>query len=85
MITLSWYYNRLITSCAIARYAAAPRLFLSYTVTDKPKNYEEYLDLYKRVLKGKVKPEEIYGEGGFIDVICEKLYGKEIAKELSRV
>ena len=56
-----------------------------YTVTDKPKNYEEYLDLYKRVLKGKVKPEEIYGEGGFIDVICEKLYGKEIAKELSRV
>ena len=56
-----------------------------YNIPERPKNYEEYLELYKNVLKGKVKPEEIYGEGGFIDVICEKLYGKEVGKYLSRV
>ena len=56
-----------------------------YRVEEKPQSYEEYLDLYKAVLKGRVKPEKIYGEGGFIDVICQKLYGKDIGKQMSRV
>lgn len=56
-----------------------------YNVSPRPKSYEEYLCLYDDLLRGRVKPAEIYGNGGFIDVICEKLYGKEIGKYLSRV
>lgn len=56
-----------------------------YNVAPRPKNYTEYFNLFLDLLKGKVKPQEIYGEGGFIDVICEKLYGKEAGKYLSRV
>jgi len=56
-----------------------------FNFSPRPKNYEEYIKLYYDLMQWKVKPEEIYGEGGFIDVICEKLYGKELGAKMAIV
>ena len=41
--------------------------------------------LYQSALDSGFRPEEIYGEGGMIDVICEKLYGSEIGSEMAKI
>ena len=51
----------------------------------RPKNQEEYVALRDSMIKSLYRPDEIYGDGGFIDVICEKLYGKKIGKSIARV
>ena len=52
-----------------------------YNIPDIPDNYEEFLPFYVNYLKTVTRPEEIYGQGGLLEVICEKLYGKEAAKD----
>jgi hypothetical protein len=56
-----------------------------YNVSPRPKNYKEFLELYHDLMKWRVKPAEVFGDGGFIDVICEKLYGEELGPIMSRV
>lgn len=46
-----------------------------YNLPDRPKDYESFLKLYFECQRTEFRPEEIYGEGGMLDVICEKLYG----------
>ena len=46
-----------------------------YTLNPRPQNDESFMKLYFESQKTAFRPEEIYGEGGMLDVICEKLYG----------
>ncbi len=47
-----------------------------YNIPDMPDNYEDFEPFYINYLKGNTRPEEIYGDEGFLQIICEKLYGK---------
>ena len=46
-----------------------------YNLSPRPKNDESFMKLYFESQKTQFRPQEIYGEGGMLDVICEKLYG----------
>lgn len=46
-----------------------------YNLPARPENDESFMKLYLDSQKTLFRPEEIYGEGGMLDVICEKLYG----------
>ena len=56
-----------------------------YNVPNKPDNYNDFAKLYEDMKQSKIRPEEVYGEGGFIDVACEKLYGKKMGKPLAKI
>lgn len=51
----------------------------------RPENQAEFIKLYHDTMDGKVRPEEIFGEGGLLDIICEKLYGKDSGKKMAEV
>jgi len=54
-----------------------------YNLDPKPANQEEYLKTFDDFLHSRVEPEEICGEGGMIDVICDKLYGTKIGSKMA--
>ena len=56
-----------------------------YNIPDMPDNYEDFVPFYIDYLKGITRPEEIYGDEGFLQVICEKLYGKEAAADFRQL
>ena len=56
-----------------------------YNYPKKPENYEEFLKLYEDMKQSKIRPDEIYGEGGFIDIICNKLYGEKIGADMAKI
>ena len=56
-----------------------------FNISPRPANYQAYEDLFQKMVKLQYKPEEIYGDGGFIDVICQKLYGDEIGLEIAQI
>lgn len=51
-----------------------------YNIDSLPDNYDDLLKLLFDCQKTAFRPEEIYGTGGMLDIICEKLYGKDGAK-----
>ena len=51
-----------------------------YNLRDKPVNQKDFIRLYRKVKATAFRPEEIYGVGGFLDIICEKLYGKKVGR-----
>lgn len=51
-----------------------------YNLKDRPIGYDAFLELYFDAQKTKVRPDEIYGKNGFLDIICQKLYGAEWEK-----
>ena len=56
-----------------------------FNIEDKPKNQKEFLKLYRSAIKSDFRPEEIYGDNGFLDVICEKIYGEKIASKMAQI
>jgi len=52
-----------------------------YNIPDMPTDYRDFEPFYIDYLKTVTRPAEIYGEGGLLEVICEKLYGKAAAKD----
>ena len=56
-----------------------------FNIEDKPKNQTEFLSLYRGAIKSRFRPDEIYGENGFIDVICEKIYGKKAGENMAKL
>ena len=56
-----------------------------FNIEDKPKNQTEFLKLYRSAIKSDFRPEEIYGDNGFLDVICEKIYGEKIAENMAQI
>ncbi len=56
-----------------------------YNIPDMPDNYKDFEPFYINYLKGNTRPEEIYGEDGFLKIICEKLYGKEAAEDFKEL
>lgn len=57
-----------------------------YNLSPRPQNDKSFMKLYLESQKTAFRPEEIYGEGGMLEVICEKLYGacgKAMAKVFS--
>lgn len=52
---------------------------------EKPLNAKDFLKIYRDVADGKYRPEYIYCEGGMLDVICDKLYGDKIGREMAKV
>ncbi len=56
-----------------------------YNIPDIPDNYKDFEPFYIDYLKTVTRPVEIYGEGGMLEVIAEKLYGKEAAKDFKEL
>ena len=56
-----------------------------YNIPDMPDNYKDFEPFYINFLKGITRPEEIYGDEGFLKIICEKLYGKEAAADFKEL
>ncbi len=56
-----------------------------YNIENKPKNYEEFMKLYYDLMELRETPDEIFGDGGMLDVICEKLYGEKYGREIAKV
>lgn len=56
-----------------------------YNVSPKPSNFEEYLEAFYDMREINYRPEEVYGNGGFLDIICESLYGKKVGRLVSEV
>jgi len=50
-----------------------------YNITDVPTDYDAFLQLYHDCRDTKIRPAEIYENGGMLDIICEKLYGEHAA------
>ena len=46
-----------------------------YNLSPRPGNDESFMKLFFESQKTQFRPEAIYGEGGMLDIICEKLYG----------
>lgn len=55
-----------------------------YNVENVPTNYEQFMEMYQDCRYTRFRPVEIYGDGGMLDVICQKLYGKH-AKAMSKL
>ncbi|MBE7034146.1 MAG: hypothetical protein E7406_07985 [Ruminococcaceae bacterium] len=51
----------------------------------RPENQKDFVKLYHDTMDGKFRPEEIFGDGGLLDIICESIYGKESGKQMSEV
>jgi hypothetical protein len=47
-----------------------------YNMKDMPTDYSEFLKVYKDMMEGKLRPQELYGSDGFLGVACRKLYGE---------
>jgi hypothetical protein len=56
-----------------------------FNITDMPKSYDDFQPFYINYLKTVVRPTQIYGDGGLLEVICEKLYGKAAAKDFKKL
>lgn len=56
-----------------------------YNLDPKPQNQEEYLKTFDDFLNSRIVPEGIYGEGGMIDVICDKIYGSKIGSKMAEL
>ena len=56
-----------------------------YNIPNMPDNHEDFVPVYIDYLKGNIRPEEIYGDEGFLQIICEKLYGKEAAADFREI
>lgn len=56
-----------------------------YNIPNIPSSYKDFEPFYIDYLKTVKRPKEIYGDGGLLEVICEKLYGTEAAKDFARL
>ena len=56
-----------------------------YNIPDMPDNYRVFEPFYREYLKGNIRPEEIYGKGGLLEIICEKLYGKAASEDFKEL
>jgi hypothetical protein len=50
-----------------------------------PQNYEDFLALYLQCRTAEFRPAEIYAEGGFLRIACERLYGKDAGARVARL
>ncbi|MCL5772186.1 MAG: hypothetical protein M1479_07925 [Actinobacteria bacterium] len=50
-----------------------------------PSSYKEFIKLYEKLKVARLRPSEIYGNGGFIEVACIKLYGEEVGKKMAQL
>ena len=48
-------------------------------------NYKQQFDHYNQFREGKIRPDEIYGEGGLLDASCELIFGKEHGKRIADI
>ncbi|MCL5772190.1 MAG: hypothetical protein M1479_07945 [Actinobacteria bacterium] len=50
-----------------------------------PLTYVEFDRLFEKFKEAKIRPKKIYGKGGFIDIACNKLYGRDAGKGMSKL
>lgn len=48
-------------------------------------NFQKQFEHYNAFREGQIRPEEIYGEGGLLDVSCELLFGKNHGKRIADI
>jgi len=56
-----------------------------YNVENKPENYRSFVELYHGYRSTEIRPEGIYGKGGFLDAACIKLYGERAGAKMADV
>lgn len=56
-----------------------------YNISPKPTNYKDYTDMFLKMVRSQIKPDEVYKDGGFLDIICQKIYGDELGLELAKL
>ena len=69
----------------IAEYSWNSEKSNFYNVSPRPENYEEFLNVFYGMLESRVYPDEIYKSGGFLDIICTKLYGEKIGADMAKL
>lgn len=47
-----------------------------YRMPDLPLDYDGFYKTFCAIRRGEPRPEEIFGKGGMLEVICRKLYGE---------
>ncbi len=47
-----------------------------YNLENRPTNYTDFFQLYLDMMEAGIRPEELYGNEGFLGVACKKLYGE---------
>jgi hypothetical protein len=50
-----------------------------------PESASECLELYRRYAERKADPPGVFGEGGFLELACQRLYGNEAGKPMERL
>ena len=68
-----------------AEYMWNPRQSRFFAIGKKPSGYDEFKKLYYQCQYGLFKPPELYGEGGFLQVACAKLYGSAAGPVMAKV
>lgn len=48
-----------------------------YNLSDVPVGYAEFIPYFEKMRDGKLHADEIFREGGMLDIICGKLYGTD--------
>ena len=52
---------------------------------EQPDNFPDFLALYNKSRTGGLRPNLIYGDGGFLEIACKKLYGNTVGAEMAKV
>ncbi len=50
-----------------------------------PRSFNAYLKWYGDLKSGKIRPDDIFSPGGFLDRICAELYGKAAGKHIAGI
>jgi len=56
-----------------------------YKISPKPTNYQDYTDMFLKMVRSQIRPDEVYQDGGFLDIICQKLYGDELGLAVAKL
>lgn len=58
-----------------AEYMWNPAHSAFYNAEDLPIGYHAFMPFYRSARTGSYRPEGIFGAGGLLDIVCQKLYG----------
>ena len=56
-----------------------------YNLDEKPVGYDAFKQLYYQSQYALFRPDELFGPGGFLEVACARLYGRDAAPDLARM
>ncbi len=56
-----------------------------YPCYDRPKTYTDFRQRFFDFQRGTIRPEEIYGQKGFLGLACENIYGRDAGPVMAKL